>query len=207
MEAKRLKGFRNTNEELIKDGLVTSSGGSAYSLENFSEKDVSLDRIAISLANQCRYNGGVSNINGRHLYYSVAQHCVLGAEALLIMGRVKEAMQFLFHDAAETWIGDIPTPIKKKYGGEIKTFEEGIEEIVFKVFGIDYPFSKDIKLIDLNMCELEMSTLLAGDDDVLMDCWLPEEAAARFKRTHVRLKHMLKFDKKELKTQPLTHFA
>jgi hypothetical protein len=44
--------------------------------------------------------------------YSVAQHSVLGAEALLQeTGRADAALAFLLHDAHEAYVGDISTPM------------------------------------------------------------------------------------------------
>lgn len=43
--------------------------------------------------------------------YSVAQHSVLGARALLETGRPDAAPLFLLHDAHEAYLGDITTPV------------------------------------------------------------------------------------------------
>lgn len=64
--------------------------------------------IAESLARLARFNGHV-----RSGPYSVAQHSVMGADALLReTGDTTLAALFLLHDAHEAYIGDICTPVK-----------------------------------------------------------------------------------------------
>ncbi|MCA0404890.1 MAG: hypothetical protein LCH39_01895 [Proteobacteria bacterium] len=63
--------------------------------------------IAESLARQPRFTGHI-----RSGSYSVAQHCVLGADALLReTGRTEIAAAFLLHDAHEAYVGDMATPV------------------------------------------------------------------------------------------------
>jgi len=72
----------------------------------------SIENIAHKLAQTNRYGGSCI------FPYSVAQHCYLGAKALLRDGHTKEtALAFLFHDAAEPLgVGDLPSPVKYGYG-------------------------------------------------------------------------------------------
>jgi len=63
--------------------------------------------IAESLARLCRYDGHVPGG-----LYSVAQHCVLMADAALEeTGDATLAAHCLVHDAHEAYIGDIATPV------------------------------------------------------------------------------------------------
>jgi hypothetical protein len=62
--------------------------------------------IAPALGRLARFNGQVPG--GA---YSVAQHCVMGARALLDeTGRPDLAAAFLLHDAHEAYLGDLTTP-------------------------------------------------------------------------------------------------
>ncbi len=68
--------------------------------------------VAEGLARLARFTGAV-----RSGAYSVAQHCVLGADALLReTGREQLALAFLLHDAHEAYIGDIATPVVEALG-------------------------------------------------------------------------------------------
>lgn len=63
--------------------------------------------VAPALARLARFNGHVSTGP-----YSVAQHCVIGAEAMLEeTGRSHLAALFLVHDAHEAYIGDLTRPV------------------------------------------------------------------------------------------------
>jgi uncharacterized protein len=63
--------------------------------------------------------GGIPRFNRHTLYgpYSVAQHCVEGARAVLRnTGNSEWAAAFLLHDVHEAYIGDIMTPVAKAIG-------------------------------------------------------------------------------------------
>lgn len=66
--------------------------------------DVQLDDIGKALANISRWGGQT-----RH-YYSVAEHSI--RVAMLV--EPHHRLQALLHDAAEAYLGDIPTPIKQR---------------------------------------------------------------------------------------------
>jgi hypothetical protein len=62
--------------------------------------------IAQPLSRLARFDGQTPNG-----LYSVAQHCVIGADALIAEGHSERvALAFLIHDAHEAFLGDITTP-------------------------------------------------------------------------------------------------
>lgn len=65
--------------------------------------------IAHALSNQCRYSGHVAH------FYSTAQHCCLLADYVIAKrnGTPLDALQILLHDGAETYLVDMPRPIKQ----------------------------------------------------------------------------------------------
>lgn len=74
---------------------------------NLKDEDIDIYDIAKSLSNQCRFLGQVEK------FYSVAQHCVLGVEALRkLHWSVPIQLCFLLHDAPEAYLCDIPSPLK-----------------------------------------------------------------------------------------------
>ena len=91
---------------------VLTASGMAFDLINPTPEMVRWADVAESLARLARFNGHISA--GA---YSVAQHCVLGAEALLEeTGNPRLAGLFLLHDAHEAYVGDITSPVQKALG-------------------------------------------------------------------------------------------
>ena len=71
---------------------------------NLKPEDICIKDIAHHLARICRWNGGV---NG---FYSVAEHSIAVAKSVA----PKFQLWGLLHDAAETYIGDITRPVKRR---------------------------------------------------------------------------------------------
>lgn len=115
---------------LAKGEMRMFSGQLVAPLELRAEQ-VRLDDICYALGNICRYGGHA------HCHYSVAEH------TLDVMDRVREATDDMtmelyagLHDAAEAYIGDIPTPIKDKLG--IPAIEAKIQFAISEAFGLDH---------------------------------------------------------------------
>lgn len=72
-------------------------------------EDVSVIDIAHHLSNQCRYSGAPV------FFYSTAQHCCLLADYVkkVRKGSPLDCLQILMHDSAETYLIDMPRPIKQ----------------------------------------------------------------------------------------------
>lgn len=87
---------------------VQTASGKAMSLMVPAQSSVDfVQDIAPQLAKLARFNGATDGA-----FYSVAQHCVMGADALMVeTRRVELAAYFLLHDAHEAYIGDTPTPV------------------------------------------------------------------------------------------------
>jgi len=110
-------------------------------------EQINIKDIAKALGNTCRFGGHTD------FFYSVAQHSVRVSQYL-----PKElALAGLLHDAAEAYIGDIPTPIKSLLwvvdattGHEepFSQFEDRILKIIFDVFDIDFTLYSQVKEAD-----------------------------------------------------------
>lgn len=99
-----------------------------------SDIDLAAD-VAPALAKICRFGGQV--VSGP---YSVAQHCVLGAEAVLEeTGRADLAAAFLLHDAHEAYLGDMVTPVRRAIMAEVarRTVGNGDEAAAMVAEAID----------------------------------------------------------------------
>ncbi len=82
--------------------------GRAFPMVDFGPENIDLfGDVPESLARICRYGGHVPGNP-----YSVAQHCVLGADAALAeTGDANLAAYLLLHDAHESIFGDMITPV------------------------------------------------------------------------------------------------
>lgn len=87
---------------------IQTGAGIAFDLFAPTRAMVDFDiDIAEALARLPRFTGHI-----RSGGYSVAQHSVMGADALLSeTGRVEIAAAFLLHDAHEAYVGDMATPV------------------------------------------------------------------------------------------------
>lgn len=111
--------------------IQTYTGVRFYPLDPRPE-EVHIEDIAHSLSLQCRYAGHCPE------FYSVAQHCVLASEWLLLR-HAEEYLQLgaLLHDASEAYLVDIPSPIKNtEEFGVYRKIEAKLEDVIAARFGL-----------------------------------------------------------------------
>lgn len=96
------------NNNRVNSFIVTSTGKRFYPFAPCID-DIEIEDIAHHLSNICRFTGATK----RH--YSVGQHSLLVADILRSKG-YNAHTQFagLMHDAAEAYVTDVPTPIKRE---------------------------------------------------------------------------------------------
>jgi hypothetical protein len=113
--------------------------------------------------------------------YSVAQHCVLGAELLFAeTSRPDLAAAFLLHDAHEAYLGDIATPIAEAlaivgfekflsyredgFREAIRQLKTRVDTAIHRAAGINYPLapetSRIVKEWDARMLMTERAHLM-----------------------------------------------
>ena len=126
-----------------------------------------VDRIANALARINRFAGcWVQPV-------SVARHSIRVAEQLCADGRdIEIQLQGLFHDAAEAFTTDIPSPFKKLLSIETPTrefcldyykFEDVLLSYVFKRLKIEHPLRPEVHEMDKLQTEREKGWV-AGTD-------------------------------------------
>lgn len=114
---------------------------------------ICLEDIAHSLARLCRYGGHVKTA-----HFSVAQHSeivALCAQAMVLDGfkpkngcsQIDFILWGLLHDAAEAYIGDIISPIKRLLP-ELKYYEDALMTNICTEFDIDHRMPAEIKVLD-----------------------------------------------------------
>ena len=109
---------------------------------------IELTDIALGLSRLPRFSGQT------HEFYSVAQHSLNVCDIL----PTKYKLQGLMHDAAEAYIGDMPTPFKRNIP-EFVELEKRIWWAICQKFGLSYELDPLVKRAD--------STMLVSERDVL----------------------------------------
>lgn len=106
------------------DFTSTAHGRQFWPLDPRPE-DINLDDMARALSMQCRWGGHVRR------FFSVAQHCVMVSEHC-----PDYPLRGFLHDAAEAYLVDVPSPIKKHLHG----YEE-IEARLLRAIGARFCIS------------------------------------------------------------------
>jgi hypothetical protein len=114
-------------------GLRTFTGRKVYPLKPTVE-DIDIFDIAHSLSNLCRFAGHI------HEFYSVAQHSVLASETAgkWTDGNVDLMKWCLMHDAAEAYLIDLPSPLKRMagFGDGYRAAEKRLIKVIARRFDL-----------------------------------------------------------------------
>ena len=115
-------------------------------------QDIDIRDIAHALSNICRFGGHCSE------FYSVAEHSIL--VSILCPPELKLAG--LLHDAAEAYLGDVPTPLKQN---GFRDAEARLMDMIYRKYGcvkdmtLPYPWTDQIKTIDHYALLIEAESL------------------------------------------------
>ena len=190
LQDNKLHGYLKTvGEEFHRAGATTTANGEMFNLLEFTPAMVSENFIINALAKIHRYNGQ----NPETIGYSVAQHSYLMAEAcLLVTGNPFLAWDCLWHDGSEAYTGDIVRPLKnliREVFGDLELF---IEKTIAEVIGTSFPLPPEVKNIDMNICEYEITHILNPETDIeRFDIWEVEKSIKMFKSMRARLKRLM----------------
>lgn len=145
----------------IPETYIETRSGRRVDYFNPDPDTIDIEDIAYALANQCRYNGHSA------MFYSVAEHSVAVAQL------VPKELQLLalLHDAAEAYVGDIPSPLKQYLGG-FDAIEDGLAAAIYEKYGV-LELAKtryaEVKRADMQQLCTEASVLLpSGGKDWAM---------------------------------------
>mgnify|MGYP000648313610 CR=1 FL=1 len=170
------------NETAVRPGVeLTNRGpyvstwtGTKFHIADPRPDEIFLQDIAHALGNTCRFGGHTVR------FYSVAEHCIRMSWAM--DWNHEWAVWALMHDAAEAYIGDLPSPVKQLLP-EFSQIEDKIMDAVVERF--DLPGAQipaEVKRLDLAMCVAEYDALMGNSTDV----WPNMPQGARGQEFHNR---------------------
>lgn len=129
----------------FKNNWITTYSGKKVHPFDIKESEIDINDIAHSLSLTCRFNGHMEE------FYSVAEHSIRVAslfeiqlnnvllprfdKKLLLLGKLKA----LLHDAAEAYVSDVPSPLKKGIPG-FKKIEDNVADCIYKKFKVSCDF-------------------------------------------------------------------
>lgn len=120
--------------------------------------EVNILDIGHSLSHQCRFGGHCKE------FYSVAQHSLLVAEILKDRGANTLIQLFgLLHDATETYMIDLPSPMKK-HMPEYKKAENVLHDVIWEYLELPIPTKEQweiVKEVDVLLLQFEAKNLLS----------------------------------------------
>lgn len=116
--------------------------------------EVNIEDIAHSLSMLCRFNGHMER------FYSVAEHSVYVSQ--LVTG--KNQIWGLLHDAAEAYLSDVPSPVKKHLP-QFKEIENGLQKIIAIHFNLSPAIPPEVKHADMVLLATEKKVLMKPEPD------------------------------------------
>ena len=173
---------RETGEVMGDRGgfIQTWSGKRFYPLDPRPE-DIDVNDILHSLSNMCRFAGHCTQ------FYSVAQHSVL----VSLLCEPEDALWGLLHDASESFLVDIPSPLKKL--PEFQAYRDAearLMGVICDVFGLSKDEPDSVKIADKRMLATEARDLTLTEGrgwvtdvepyDFHIKPWTPEYTRAKF---------------------------
>jgi len=126
-------------------------------------EEVRIQDIAWSLSRQCRFGGHVRE------FYSVAQHCILVAENL----PAEDKLWGLLHDASETYVVDVPSPVKAMLQPRYGEIEGKVQQAIATRFGLPWPMPSNIHIADRRALLTERRDLRGSTCDL----WVEDKLA------------------------------
>ena len=167
---------------MSRDFITTWTGKRFNPLKPDATK-VDIRDIAHALSQLCRFGGHCTK------FYSVAEHSILVSR----MVPPEEELAALLHDAAEAYIGDMVTPLKK----HMKQFcdaEKPVLETIFSALNVLMSEDYMIKEADHSAFLLEAHALLSNTEGIpesdvseKIHCYSPKEAEENFLKRYYEL--------------------
>lgn len=135
--------------------ILETYTGLAFDYDDPQPEMVSLTDIARALSLTARFGGHTSR------FYSVAAHSLLVRALVIEAGHPELASPALLHDAHETYLTDIPTPLKAAIGPKYRVLTRTVDEAIGTALGVDHTLFRHhvIKQADAEALMIEAQRL------------------------------------------------
>lgn len=150
-----------------------------FDFDSPSVDNISIETIAHSLGQQCRYNGHSNK------FYSVGEHSVLVSMRVfeLTGGTVYPSLCGLLHDASESILSDIPKPLKIRDNFSFYRKQEAlVQNMLYKRFTGEVPDKEVRKVVaeaDFELLSTEMRQIMSEPPRGWG--WMPEPLGMKIK--------------------------
>src|SRR5882724_1665273 len=136
----------------VNKAWILTYTGLKFNHLNSQPEMVCKEDIAHALSMICRWTGHT------RFHYSVAQHSVYASRICA----PEFAFDALMHDSSEAYLGDMNRPLKHftAAGPAYREIEEKVEQVIFKKFGVRFPLSEEVKVVDTQMLYAERAQLM-----------------------------------------------
>ena len=136
---------------------ITTYTGKHFDPTNPDMDQVDIRDIAHALSLICRGNGQVKS------FFSVGQHCINTAKEAIARGYSNRViLACLLHDAGESYLSDVPRPLKPSMPEYVRTEEHLLDLIYEKYLGskLNEEEQKMVKSIDNALLYYDLKELL-----------------------------------------------
>ena len=140
-----------------KNSWLQTATGRRVSVLDPQPEEIFIEDIYPAISKQCRFNGHCD------IFYSVAQHCVLGSELAEEWYSKDIAKEFLLHDATEAYMGDLIRPVKVMIP-EFGTVEARFWRAISNKFNLSYEHTKECQYLDNVMVTWEKRDMLPNSE-------------------------------------------
>lgn len=145
-----------SGQDPVKGTYIMLNSGDRFYPFNPEPNSITIQGIAKSLSQQCRYTGHTD------VFYSVAEHSVLLAEYGMLHGYdIETVYALLMHDASEAIVTDLARPIKQDMA-DYNRIEALVQQFLSKEFEFQYPFPKAVGELDHRICINEVKSLMTN---------------------------------------------
>jgi hypothetical protein len=136
--------------------------GTKFELADPKVEQIKLEDIAHALSQICRFTGHSK------FFYSVAQHCLLGAAKMDEDGLSRRLqLLFMLHDAPEAYYADVNKPLKGLIGALYDPLEQRAYDVILEALGVETPTDEELKIVadyDFRMFQNEITHLSSNPE-------------------------------------------